>query len=180
MQGFRKSSAWRWSAAQHQKQNKNGRYYSKHLSLSLLLQSLWCSARGAQGEEFTGSVWELLRGSSGWFLQLSPDLEGFSITKDWGWPWAWSLKGGQKQHISTRFPRAQTPGGCREMDPHTPALTGAVDIGWAELSGIGKAESAEHWALRVEGVRCGSWASPLCQELPQATAVITTPFCSLF
>lgn len=93
MQGFRKSSAWRWSAAHHQKGNKNGRYYYKHLGLSLLLQWLWCSARGAQGEEFTGSTWELLWGSSGWCLQLSPDLEGFSITKNWGWPWVWSPQG---------------------------------------------------------------------------------------
>lgn len=48
----------------------------------------------------------------------------------------------------------------REMDPHTPPVIGAVDMEWAELSGIGKAEFAEHRALRVEvdvqEVRCGS------------------------
>lgn len=61
---------------------------------------------------------------------------------------------------SPRFPRAQIPGSHREMDPHAPPLTGAVDIGWAKLLGIGKAEFAEHWALRaevnVQEVRCGS------------------------
>lgn len=62
-------------------------------------------------------------------------------------------KGGQKQHTSPVQPKvskSQTPGGHREMDPHTLPLIGAVDIGWAKLLGTGKAGFAEHQALCVE------------------------------
>lgn len=145
MQGFRKSSAWRWSVAQHQKEKKNGRYYHKHRGLSLLLQWLWCSARGARGEEFTVSEWELLWGSSGWFLQLSPDLEGFSITKNWGWPWVWSPQGWAE---AAHQPCAAQ--GFQKPDPRRPQGDGSPHpaTDW----------SSEHWM----GKTAGDWQSRIC------------------
>lgn len=51
---------------------------------------------------------------------------------------------------SPRYPRAQTPGSHREMDPHTLPPAGVVNTGWVKLPGIRKAEFTEHRALRVE------------------------------
>lgn len=145
MQGFRKSD-WRWSAPQHQKKkkNKNGRYYYKHLGLSLLLQWLQCSARGAQERSSLAQCGNCCRGSQGDSCSSAPTWSPSPSQRSEDGHECGSHKRGQKQHTSPVQPKVS-----KSTDPKTPQGDGFPHPTTDWSSGHGMGRTVREWESRI-------------------------------